>query len=138
MIMDMKNLMRITKERLGFKFDREIADALKLTRSGLSQKIARGDFPFYEIRQLLKNRGCDDSWLNEFETKKMRQDNSQTDLQRLQDKDQIIQIQQNYIEDLKRTIERMEKMEEEDKKKWIPRNAPEYINQPSHQTQLST
>ena len=136
--MDMKNLMRITKERLGFKFDREIADALKLTRSGLSQKIARGDFPFYEIRQLLKNRGCDDSWLNEFETKKMRQDNSQTDLQRLQDKDQIIQIQQNYIEDLKRTIERMEKMEEEDKKKWIPRNAPEYINQPSHQTQLST
>tara|TARA_R100001079_G_scaffold98237_1_gene62000 strand:+ start:544 stop:960 length:417 start_codon:yes stop_codon:yes gene_type:complete len=138
MIMDMKNLMRITKERLGFKFDREIADALKLTRSGLSQKIARGDFPFYEIRQLLKNRGCDDSWLNEFETKKMRQDNSQTDLQRLQDKDQIIQIQQNYIEDLKRTIERMEKMEEEDKKKWIPRNAPEYINQPSHQTQLGT
>ncbi len=136
--MDMKNLMRITKERLGFKFDREIADALKLTRSGLSQKIARGDFPFYEIRQLLKNRGCDDSWLNEFETKKMRQDNSQTDLQRLQDKDQIIQIQQNYIEDLKRTIERMEKMEEEDKKKWIPRNAPEYINQPSHQTQLGT
>lgn len=134
--MDMKNLMRITKERLGFKFDREIAEALKLTRSGLSQKIARGDFPFYEIRQLLKTRGCDDSWLNEYEGN-MRQDN-QTDSQsqRLHDKDQIIQIQQDYINDLKRTIERMEKTEEEDKKKWIPANAPEYINQTSHPTQL--
>ena len=130
--------MRITKEKLGFKFDREIADALKLTRSGLSQKIARGDFPFYEIRQLLKNKGYDDSWLNEYE-ENMRQDN-QTDSQsqRLHDKDQIIQIQQNYIEDLKRTIKRMEKMEEEDKKKWIPANAPEYLNQPRHQAQLGT
>ena len=133
--MDIKNLMRMTKEILGFKFDREIADALKLTRSGLSQKISRGDFPFYEIRQLLKNKGCDDSWLNEFETKKMRQDN-QTDSQRLQDKDQIIQIQQNYIEDLKRTIKRMEKMEEEDKKKWIPSNAPLLNQNPQNQTQM--
>ena len=124
----------MTKEILGFKFDREIADALKLTRSGLSQKIARGDFPFYEIRQLLKNKGYDDSWLNEFE-ENMRQDN-QTDSQRLQDKDQIIQIQQNYIEDLKRTIKRMEKMEEEDKKKWIPSNAPLLNQNPQNQTQM--
>ena len=134
--MDMKNLMRITKERLGYKFDREIADAMGLTRSGLSQKIARGDFPFYEIRQLLKIKGYDDSWLNEFE-ENMRQDN-QTDSQsqRLQDKDQIIQIQQNYIEDLKRTIKRMEKMEEEDKKKWIPSNAPLLNQNPQNQTQM--
>jgi len=100
----MKKLIEITKKKLGFKYDREIAEALNMTKSGFSQKISRGDYPFIEIRQLLAERGLASDWLDDYEGK-MKPDSSNNmnpDAARLRDKDQIIQIQKEY-RDLKRT-----------------------------------
>lgn len=126
-----QQLFEITKRKLSIRFDRELAEMLGITKSALSQKQKRRDFPFFEIRQLLQNKGIDVSWLTEYE-ELMRVDQNPVE-QRLRDKDQIIQIQQNYIDDLKKTIERME---EEDKKKWIPANAPQILNRSQVETQL--
>lgn len=125
-----QQLFEITKRKLNIRFDRELAEMLGITKSALSQKQKRRDFPFFEIRQLLKIKGIDVSWLTEHE-ELMRVENPVE--QRLKDKDQIIQIQQDYINDLKKTIERME---EEDKKKWIPANAPQILNRSQVETQL--
>ena len=125
----MKQLIEITKKKLGFKYDRQLADALNLTRSGLSQKISRGDIPITEIRQLLQNKGIDFSWLDEAETEMNKTESTNTlnsEVQLLQEKERTITIQQSYIERLEKTIERLE----EDKKKWIPPNVPEFINHP--------
>ena len=125
--MDTKKLVSQVKWKLGFKFDKQLADALNLTRSGLSQKISRGDIPITEIRQLLQRRGIDFSWLDQAE-KDMNRDSTNTlnsEKQLLQEKERTITIQQSYIERLEKTIERLE----EDKKKWIPTNVPELINQ---------
>ena len=126
--MDTKKLVETIKRKLGFKYDRQLADALNLTRSGLSQKISRGDVPITEIRQLLKSRGIDFSWLDQAETE-MNRDSTNTlnsEVELLREKERTITIQQSYIERLEKTIERLE----EDKKKWIPTNVPELINQP--------
>ena len=124
----MKQLIEITKKKLGYRYDREIAEALNLTKSGFSQKISRGDFPFSEIRQLLQNRGIDFSWLDQAETEMNKTESTNTlnsEVQLLQEKERTITIQQSYIKRLEKTIERLE----EDKKKWIPTNVPELINQ---------
>lgn len=128
-----QQLFEITKRKLNIRFDKELAEMLGITKSALSQKQRRGDYPFQQIRQLLKNKGIDESWLNAYENEMNNTENLDSGVQLLQEKERLIQIQQNYIDDLKKTIERME---EEDKKKWIPAKAPEYINQPSHQAQL--
>tara|TARA_Y100001973_G_C5156902_1_gene311268 strand:- start:291 stop:695 length:405 start_codon:yes stop_codon:yes gene_type:complete len=126
-------LFEITKRKLSIKFDRELAEMLGITKSALSQKQKRGDFPFFTIRQLLQSKGIDVSWLNEYE-ELMRVEQHQNPVeQRLKDKDQIIQIQQDYINDLKKTIERME---EEDKKKYPNLIAPQMLNQSIYQTQI--
>ena len=125
----MKQLIEITKKKLGFKYDREIAEALNLTKSGFSQKISRGDFPFSEIRQLLQSRGIDFSWLDQAEIEMNKTESTNTlnsEVQLLREKERTITIQQSYIERLEKTIERLE----EDKKKWIPAIAPELINSP--------
>ena len=125
----MKQLIEITKKKLGFKYDREIAEALNLTKSGFSQKISRGDFPFSEIRQLLKKQGIESDWLNEYENQMNQTESTKTlnsEVQLLKEKERTITIQQSYIERLEKTIERLE----EDKKKWIPTNAPNLINHP--------
>ena len=125
----MKQLIEITKKKLGFKYDREIAEALNLTKSGFSQKISRGDFPFSEIRQLLQSRGIDFSWLDQAEKEMNKTESTNTlnsEVQLLREKERTITIQQSYIERLEKTIERLE----EDKKKWIPTNVPEFINHP--------
>lgn len=125
----MKQLIEITKKKLGFKYDREIAEALNLTKSGFSQKISRGDFPFSELRQLLQNRGIDFSWLDQAEIEMNKTESTNTlnsEVQLLREKERTITIQQSYIERLEKTIERLE----EDKKKWIPTNVPEFINHP--------
>ena len=127
--MNTKKLVEIIKEKLGFKYDRQLADALNLTRSGLSQKISRGDVPITEIRQLFENRGVDFSWLDQAETEMNKTESTNTlnsEVQLLREKERTITIQQSYIERLEKTIERLE----EDKKKWIPTNVPEIINQP--------
>jgi transcriptional regulator with XRE-family HTH domain len=128
-----QQLFEITKRKLSIRFDRELAEMLGITKSALSQKQKRGDFPFLEIRQLLQSKGLDVSWLKSHEEgmqKELYQDGPEA---RLRDKDQIIQIQQDYINDLKKTIERME---EEDKKKWIPTKVPELINHPHNWVNL--
>ena len=125
----MKQLIEITKKKLGFKYDREIAEALNLTKSGFSQKISRGDFPFSEIRQLLKKQGIESDWLNEYENQMNQTESTKTlnsEVQLLKEKERTITIQQSYIERLEKTIERLE----EDKKKWIPTKVPEFINHP--------
>lgn len=125
----MKQLIEITKKKLGFKYDREIAEALNLTKSGFSQKISRGDFPFSEIRQLLQSRGIDFSWLDQAEIEMNKTESTNTlnsEVQLLREKERTITIQQSYIERLEKTIERLE----EDKKKWIPTDVPEFINHP--------
>ena len=124
-----QQLFEITKRKLNIRFDKELAEMLGITKSALSQKQKRGDFPFFEIRQLLQSKGLDVSWLKSHEEsmqKELYQDGPEA---RLRDKDQIIQIQQDYINDLKKTIERME---EEDKKKWMPEIALNRINQPQN------
>jgi FtsZ-binding cell division protein ZapB len=124
----MKQLIEITKKKLGYRYDREIAEALNMTKSGFSQKISRGDFPFSEIRQLLKNIGVASDWLDAYETEMNKADstiNLNSEVQLLKEKERTITIQQSYIERLEKTIERLE----EDKKKWIPTIAPELINQ---------
>ena len=111
----MKQLIEITKKKLGYRYDREIAEALNLTKSGFSQKISRGDFPFSEIRQLLKNQNIDSEWLDEAETEMNKKDSTHTlnfEKQLLQEKERTIHIQQRYIERVEKTIERLE----EDKK----------------------
>ena len=115
----MKQLIKITKKKLGYRYDREIAEALNLTKSAFSQKISRGDFPFSEIRQLLKNQNIDSEWLDEAETEMNKKDSTHTlnfEKQLLQEKERTIHIQQRYIERVEKTIERLE----EDKKKWNP------------------
>ena len=129
----MKKLIEITKKKLGFKYDREIAEALNMTKSGFSQKISRGDYPFIEIRQLLAERGLASDWLDDYEGE-MEPDSSNNmnpDAARLRDKDQIIQIQKEYIETLK---EQIEVLKDEHKKKWIPTIAPQWVNRPSNLT----
>ena len=125
----MKKLIDITKKKLGFKYDREIAEALKMTKSGFSQKISRGDFPFLEIRELLSKRGLESDWLNSYEEEMNKTESPNqlfSEVQLLKEKERTITIQQSYIERLEKTIERLE----EDKKKWIPTNVPELINHP--------
>ena len=125
----MKQLIEITKKKLGFKYDREIAEALNLTKSGFSQKISRGDFPFSEIRQLLQSRGIDFSWLDQAEKEMNKTESTNTlnsEVQLLREKERTITIQQSYIERLEKTIERLE----EDKKKWIATEVPQLINHP--------
>ncbi len=125
----MKKLIEITKKKLGFKYDREIAEALKMTKSGFSQKISRGDFPFLEIRELLSERGLESNWLNSYEEEMNRTESPNqliSEVQLLKEKERVITIQQSYIERLEKTIERLE----EDKKKWIPTKVPELINHP--------
>lgn len=127
----MKQLIEITKKKLGFRYDREIAEALNLTKSGFSQKISRGDFPFSEIRQLLKNQNIESDWLDEAEKEMDRIDSTNTlnsEKQLLQEKERTITIQQSYIERLEKTIERLE----EDKKKRNQTNVPQWYNQPDN------
>ena len=127
--LQMKKLIEITKKKLGFKYDREIAQALNMTKSGFSQKISRGDFPFLEIRKLLSERGLESDWLNSYEQEMDRTESPNelfSEVQLLKEKERTITIQQSYIERLEKTIERLE----EDKKKWIPTNVPELINHP--------
>ena len=124
----MKKLIQITKKKLGFKYDREIAEALNMTKSGFSQKVSRGDFPFSEIRQLLAERGLASDWLDEYEKEMNRRDTTtilNQEVQLLKEKERTINIQQSYIERLEKTIERLE----EDKKKRNQTNVPQWYNQ---------
>lgn len=128
-----KQLFEITKQKFGLRFDRELADLLGIKKSTLSQKISRADFPFFQIRQLLAERGLASDWLDDYEGK-MKSDSSNNmnpDAARLRDKDQIIQIQKEYIETLK---EQIEVLKDEHKKKWNPAIAPQWINRPSNLT----
>ena len=107
-----KEIFEITKRRLGLRFDRELADLLGIKKSTLSQKISRGDFPFHQIRQLLNERQIDVCWLEEYEGKMQKTDSLQSinqESERMKDKDQIIQIQQEYIEYLKQQLEEQKK-----------------------------
>ena len=128
-----KELFEITKQKFGLRFDRELADLLGIKKSTLSQKISRADFPFFQIRQLLVERGLASDWLDDYEGK-MKPDSSNNmnpDAARLKDKDQIIQIQKEYIETLK---EQIEVLKDKHKKKWNPTIAPQWINRPSNLT----
>jgi len=128
----MKQLIEITKKKLGLRYDREIAEALNLTKSGFSQKISRGDFPFSEIRQLLKNQNIDSDWLDDAEREMNRTDSTSTfnsEIQLLKEKERTITIQQSYIERLEKTIERLE---QEDKKKRNQTIVPQLYNQPDN------
>ena len=111
MVMDRsKEIFEITKIRLGLRFDRELADLLGIKKSTLSQKISRGDFPFWQIRQLLNERQIDGSWLEEYEGKMQKVDSPQSmnqESERLRDKDQIIKVQQDYIDNLKQQLEEL-------------------------------
>ena len=105
-----KEIFEITKMRLGLRFDCELADLLGIKKSTLSQKISRGDFPFLQIRQLLNERQIDGSWLEEYEGKMQKADSPQSmnqESERLRDKDQIIKVQQDYIDNLKQQLEEL-------------------------------
>ena len=128
-----KQLFEITKQKFGLRFDRELADLLGIKKSTLSQKISRADFPFFQIRQLLAERGLASDWLDDYEGK-MKPDSSNNmnpDVARLRDKDQIIQIQKEYIETLK---EQINVLKDEHKKKWNPTIAPQWINRSNNLT----
>ena len=66
-----------------------------------------------QIRQLLSERQIDGSWLEEYEGKMQKADSTQSmnhESERLRDKDQIIQIQQDYIDNLKQQLEELKNM----------------------------
>jgi hypothetical protein len=59
----------------------------------------------------------------------MKADSSQTmNPESIRLKDEVISIQKKYIERLEKTIERLE----EEKKKYQPTIAPEWVNQPDN------
>jgi transcriptional regulator with XRE-family HTH domain len=123
-----KEIFEITKKKFGLRFDRELGDLLGMKKSTLSQRIGRGDYPFFKVRQLLAEKGLASDWLDSYEKEMNRTDSTNTlhsEVQLLKEKERTINIQQSYIERLEKTIERLE----EDKKKWIPAIAPELINQ---------
>ena len=65
----------------------------------------------------MNERQIDGNWLEEYEDKMQNTDLSPSmnmESERLKDKDQIIQIQQDYIENLK---QQLEELKEEQKKK---------------------
>lgn len=124
-----KELFEITKKKFGLRFDRELADLLGMKKSTLSLRIRRGDYPFFQVRQLLAERGLASDWLYSYEKEMDKTESTNklnSEVQLLREKERTITIQQSYIERLEKTIERLE----EDKKKWIPTNVPELINQP--------
>ena len=124
-----KEVFEITKKKFGLRFDRELADLLGMKKSTLSLRIQRGDYPFFQVRQLLAERGLASDWLDLYEREMNKTESTNTlssEVQLLREKERTITIQQSYIERLEKTIERME----EDKKKWIPTDVPELINHP--------
>ena len=124
-----KEVFEITKKKFGLRFDRELADLLGMKKSTLSLRIRRGDYPFFQVRQLLAERGLASDWLNSYEkemNKTESTNNLNSEVQLLREKERTITIQQSYIERLEKTIERLE----QDKKKWIPTNVPDLINHP--------
>ena len=82
-------------------------------RSQLSQKKFREETsPFLQIRQLLNELQIEGSWIEEYEGKMQKADSLQSmnhESERLSDKDTIIQIQQDYIENLKQPLEELKK-----------------------------
>lgn len=125
-----KEVFEITKKKFGLRFDRELADLLGITKSTLSQRISRLDYPFDKIRQICASQNLDHSWLDQYEEEMMNRDSTKILNQesvRLRDKEDLINMQKKYIDRLEREID---DLREERKKKWIPENAPEFINQP--------
>ena len=95
---------------MGLRFDYELANLLGIKKSTLSQKISRGDFPFIQVHQLLNQRHIDVNWLERYETEMQNEASSRSMDQKsehLGDKDQIIQIQQEYIENLKQQLKEL-------------------------------
>ena len=105
-----KEMLEITKIKLGLNFDYELAVLLGIKKSTLSQKISRGDFPIFHVRQLLNEHQIDVSWLEEYEAEIQDKDSSWPMDQKskfLEDKDQIVKIQQEYIENLKQQLKEL-------------------------------
>ena len=95
---------------MGLRFDYELADLLGIKKSTLSQKISRGDFPFFQVHQLLNERHIDVNWLEKYEGAMQNEASSRPmgqKSERLGDKEQIIQIQQEYIENLKQQLKEL-------------------------------
>ena len=103
-------MLETTKIKLGLNFDYELADLLGIKKSTFSQKISRGDFPFIQVHQLLNERHIDIDWLEKYESEVQNEALSRSMGQKsehLGDKDQIIQIQQEYIENLKQQLKEL-------------------------------
>lgn len=125
------DLIDVVKKRLGLRFDRELAEMLGMSGAALSERRRKNSFPVESLRQLLIEKSIDTSFLDSL-NKEMKTDSSNTMsgslIQRLEDKERIITIQQQYIKNLEKTIGLLE----EDKKKRNQTNVPEYINQPDN------
>ena len=105
-----KEVLEITKIKMGLRFDYELADLLGIKKSTLSQKISRGDFPFFQVHQLLNEHHIDVNWLERYESEMQNEASLRSMSQKsehLGDKDQIIQIQQEYIENLKQQLKEL-------------------------------
>ena len=105
-----KEVLEITKIKMGLRFDYELANLLGIKKSTLSQKISRGDFPFIQVHQLLNENHIDVNWLERYESEMQNEASSRSMGQKsehLGDKDQIIQIQQEYIENLKQQLKEL-------------------------------
>jgi hypothetical protein len=106
-----KEIFEITKKKFGLRFDRELGDLLGMKKSTLSQRIGRGDYPFFKVRQLLAEKGLASDWLDSYEKEMNKADSMTTlnpEVQLLKEKERTINIQQSYIERLEKTIERLE------------------------------
>ena len=105
-----KEVLEITKIKMGLRFDYELANLLGIKKSTLSQKISRGDFPFIQVHRLLNEHHIDVNWLERYESEMQNEASSRSMGQKsehLGDKDQIIQIQQEYIENLKQQLKEL-------------------------------
>ena len=105
-----KEVLEITKIKMGLRFDYELANLLGIKKSTLSQKISRGDLPFFQVHQLLNELHIDVNWLEKYEGGIQNKASSRSMGQKsehLGDKDQIIQIQQEYIENLKQQLKEL-------------------------------
>ena len=123
--MEGQQVIEILKKKLQINADYKLGEKLNLDKSEVS-RVRRGH-PAKKILQKVEEVfGLD--FYEEVKAEMNRTDtttNLNSEVQLLKEKERTINIQQNYIERLEKTIERLE----EDKKKRNQTNVPQWYNQ---------
>ena len=99
------------KKLLGFKFDRELANALQISKSNFSYYRGKGTMPWTKLTILLKEHGIDDSFLSEYKNQEFEDSSGELNnlldenlQKRLETKDQLVQVLGDYNQHLKESL----------------------------------